>query len=694
MTAVEVELQAQINIQMDTMAWRESEDILGAPLRTALESASSARALIEPAQAVVRAQPLRDGSEIEIAAREYQVELIAWQLERAYAIAEKRIAYLDSIRTQKQIDDELARCEADTVHWFEYYAWGFDPRPDAPLAVQPFGLFDFQIDYVRWLESLVFDRRASGLVEKARDMGATIGALNWCVKHWRFREGFSAMLTSATEDLVDSKKDPDTLFEKIRFALRLLPPWMLPEGFNLERDLPYMNIANPANGATITGAAPTGKVGRQRRRTVVLMDEFASWPFGGYPQYTALSATARSLLMLATPEGKFNKYAEVRHSGHANVFTMDWRDHPWKDQRWRESLEYGYVGPVMTAEQIAQEIERDYAASQPGRVFKQWAEEYCLITWDEMIALFDKFGHARKFFTTDGRYQVPADWTWCRTFDYGQTEDHPWIVTHAARPRANYPLSDSVFVFSCHRVEPTGAEVSRAQEQIERIEKALGWRNSKNEIVGRPEFSTCSHEAKEVRDTFRREHGENWQAWETDYDLGIPQMQQWFSRIETNRPNPIRPVLMGRSRIYFVALPTEYRPAYDERDQKHFVVPSRTDAGFKLLREELPNYHYPPSELGKPPKQMRPEKRFDDTIDTLRAIACRWGPTVAPLSYREKIEDAIPEGYKYEQLRERASMGDGLTPEAELAYVLQRKKAEKTVKPKIQRFDDFGRLVD
>ena len=100
------------------------------------------------------------------------------------------------------------------------------------------------------------------------------------------------MLTSATEDLVDSKKDPDTLFEKARFGIKLFPEWMLPVGFDVNKDLTYMNIANPANDAVITGSAPTAKVGRQRRRTVVLMDEFASWPFGGYPQYTALSQTA------------------------------------------------------------------------------------------------------------------------------------------------------------------------------------------------------------------------------------------------------------------------------------------------------------------------------------------------------------------------------------------------------------------
>src|SRR5262245_19073144 len=220
---------------------------IGANLRSALEGAVAARELSGPAQATLRAQPYRDNTPEERAAREYQIELVAWQLDRAADLAEMRLAHLEAITTRDDAEAELARC-ADgvegTLHWFEYYAWGQDPREDSPLPVTPFALFPFQDRYIRWIESLVFGRRASGMVEKARGMGATVGAINWIVKQWRFRDGFSAMLTSATEDLVDSQKDPDTLFEKIRFQIRLLPPWMLPASFNLDRDLTHLNIAN------------------------------------------------------------------------------------------------------------------------------------------------------------------------------------------------------------------------------------------------------------------------------------------------------------------------------------------------------------------------------------------------------------------------------------------------------------------
>lgn len=645
-------LASEIEIEFRTLFFDQQRE-LGPGLLSALETARVARDLIEPAQEVLRAQPLRDGTEIEKAARAYQIDLVEWQLTRAAEIAEKRLRYLEKITTEEQIEAELQKCAAGvegTIHWFAYYAWGFDPRPDAPLSVQPFALFEFQARYIRWLENLVFEQRASGLVEKARDMGATVGAENWACKQWRFCNGFSAMLTSATEDLVDSKKDPDTLFEKVRFQIRLLPLWMLPEGFDPDRDMPYMNIANPMNGSVITGSAPTSKVGRQRRRTMALCDEFQVYPFGGYPQYTSLSQTTRSIIMLGTPEGRFNKYAEIRHSGNANVFTMDWREHPWKDGRWYDSLPFGYTGPPMNPQNIAQEIDRNYDASQPGKIFLQWREEYCLITWAELIEFYEKFKLDRFFYNPDGSYCVPEDWTWGRTFDYGQTPGHPWIVTHAARPRANYPLSDSVFVFSSHRIEPDGAAVGQAQPQIAAIEQRLGWRDSSGKIVKRYRFSECSHEADEARKTFRTEHGEFWKAWNTDYNLGIPQIQEWLMLIQPTRPNPIRPVLMGRSRIYFVAPDSEYRLIFNEQTGGYFVTPSQTEKGFQLLRIEMPAYHYPPEEQGKPVKDQRPFKFCDDTIDTLRGFATHWGPSVAPKTEEERIEAMLPESLRAENI--------------------------------------------
>jgi hypothetical protein len=58
--------------------------------------------------------------------------------------------------------------------------------------------------------------------------------------------------------------------------------------------------------------------------------------------------------------------------------SMDWREHPWLDDRWYNALPFGYIGPAMTAEEIAQDIDRNYDASQPGKVINNCKEEYYL----------------------------------------------------------------------------------------------------------------------------------------------------------------------------------------------------------------------------------------------------------------------------------------------------------------------------
>jgi hypothetical protein len=618
----------------------------GEGLILALEAARDARSLIGQSQAALIVARDNAETEIERAAKDYQIHLVEWQLTRAADLAEERLEYLSNLVTETAREAELLRCVdgvEGTIHWFKYYAWGYDPREDAPLKVMPFTLFDFQERYIRWLEKLTFEERTSGLVEKARDMGATVAAINWITKQWRFRPGFSSMLASANEDLVDSKKDPDTLFEKVRFQIRLLPRWMLPKGFDIYHDMPYMNIANPENGAVISGTAPTPNAGRQRRRSFVLCDEFAAWPFGGYPQHTALSQTTKTMLLLSSVQGKFNKYAEVRFSGYAKVFEMDWREHPWKNQAWYDSLPYGHLGTPMTPEAIAQEVDRNYEASQPGKVFKQWREEYVLITWQELVAYYDQFGLGKKFIDAEtGEYRVPDDWAWGRMMDYGQTDGHPWAITHMATPKENYPLSDSRFVFSMHRVTPTGASPQEGREQYKAVEEHL-------KFVGEPDLSQMSHEQVGeggLAETLLTEFGDFWEAWETDYSVGLTQIQQWLSPIDTLIPNPIRPALMGRGRLYCVAGQDEYEFVFDRKHQRYFVTPSKTDKGFKLFRVEMPGYHYPPEELGKPVKKMRPKKIKDDFIDTLRGFATRWGPTVARMTRQQRQLAQLPEDLK------------------------------------------------
>lgn len=617
----------------------------------ALKRAKESRDLIASSQETI--YELLEGieDEIEQNARLYQIDLIEWQLTRAADIAEKRLDYLAEIKTQDAIDTELALCATDPAHWFEMYAWGVDPRPDAPLSLMPFGLFSFQERFIEWLDFITYTKRMSGVVEKARDMGATETVLRWMLHNWLFREGFTGMVLSANEDLVDSKKDPSTLFEKMRMQLRLLPGWMLPKGFDVYKDMPYMNLSNPMNGSTIFGDAPTPNVGRQRRATFVLADEFAAWSYGGYPQHTALSRTVNTFCPVSSVQGTFNKFADLARDGRTARFEMDWRDHPWRDERWFNALPFGFLGTAMTTEEIAQEVERNYEASQPGRVLKNVQEPYCLITYEEMVAGFDRLGMPKQeFYNQDGRANLPARFNWGRVTDFGESartenDTHIWAYSLLARPSEAQPLTDSLFFFYSLPIEPIGATELEGFAFYSQLERDLGLREG-NGFTRPPQVNDMSHEATDPKEVLLKQCGDYWGIPDLDFDKGRRKLVFHFEVIDKHQPNPFRPELMGRCRIYFVALPRqdgqpEFFLAKDERKGTYFVTPSLSQKGYKRLRAEWQAWHYPPEERGRPVPKMRPKPVFDDVITTVRYAVARWGITPDALNDTEQFAKYI-----------------------------------------------------
>jgi hypothetical protein len=628
--ALALEAAAQLTREGDA---RSGDDAL----REALEACVNSRLLIAAEQEKTRILIEAAENETERAFRLYQFDLIKLQIERAAEAAELRLALLDSLKSEADYAREREKCAAGvegTVYWFEMYAWGFDPRDDSPLQVMPFYPFEFQRNYIQWLETLVFEKRTSGLVEKARDMGATVGALLWTIKQWLFRPYFSAMLVSATEDLVDSKKDPDTLFEKVRFQLRLTPSWMLPPDFDLNRDMPYMNIANDETGAVISGTAPTANAGRQRRRTFVLADEFAAWPYDGYPQHTALSQTTRSMVKVSSVQGKHNKFSEERHSGNANVFVMDWREHPWKDQRWYNALPFGYGGAPMSAEVIAQEVDRNYEASQPGKVFPQFRDTHSVITVSELRAYLKKHGVIVPD-SGDCLARVPLRWSLGRANDRGATEAHRNGWLWAATPKQGHPLDDSRFIFREY-LAPIGASLGEIARAVFDFEQRDG--ESKPE---RMKLSLNSHEAQSERDTYAKEYGLHLRKWNTDYESGIAQLVDRFSLRDTDKPHPIRPQLMGRPKIYLIVADGQGELQSNGMGG-YFVTAARSSGGLLNLRRQIVGYHYPAEEAGKPAGLMRPRKIDDDLIDPLRAFAVHRFPAQTTLSAMEALTQKLP----------------------------------------------------
>lgn len=309
--------------------------------------------------------------------------------EKVLAEMRRRLDHLERVEGSEALQaEEKERCRTDVSYWFDTYAWTYDPRIPQPFV--PLVMWDQQRAFIHWFE----DRekgREDGIVEKSRDAGATWLTAMYLLHHWLFVPGFKGAVGSRKEDLVDKTGDPDSIFEKLRLALRMVPEWMLPRGLKPKLHYAYLKLINPENGATITGEAGDN-IGRGGRASIYVIDEAA---FIARPQKVeaALSLTSDVKIYVSTPNGIGNVFYKKRFSGAFSVFTFRWKDDPRKNRwvlrnpdgtvfaeghgaavpdypdgsileyPWYESMRRKYEhDPVV----LAQEVDIDYSASQEG----------------------------------------------------------------------------------------------------------------------------------------------------------------------------------------------------------------------------------------------------------------------------------------------------------------------------------------
>jgi len=258
------------------------------------------------------------------------------------------------------------------AHWIDT----FDPRQagSGRPPSMPFVMFRRQYEFVEFLDSCV-SGRTNGLVEKCRDMGATWVACAWSVATWLFEPGAAIGWGSRKQTLVDTLGDADSIFEKMRMIVYGLPREFWPVGFDPKRHMTFMKIINPETDASITGEAGDN-IGRGGRKLIYFKDESAHY---ARPEMieAALGDNTNTQIDISSVCGAGNVFYRRRMSGvdwspgaslskdRANVFVMDWRDHPAKDQSW-------YDRRRQTAENegllhlFAQEVDRDYFSALEG----------------------------------------------------------------------------------------------------------------------------------------------------------------------------------------------------------------------------------------------------------------------------------------------------------------------------------------
>ena len=264
------------------------------------------------------------------------------------------------------------------VDFIEDWCYTFDPRNagTGKLTKIPFVLFPRQREFVYFLYGCL-RAETHGLVEKSRDMGATWIGVAFSVWLFLFEKDATIGWGSRKAASVDQIGDMSSIFEKLRWLLRCMPPVFWPKGFHPDKTMSFMRIFCEGGGASITGESGDD-IGRGGRTLIYFKDESAHYE---HPESieASLGDNTRVQIDISSVNGLGNVFHRKReggiewspgsklYPGKTNVFVMDWMDHPEKDQAWYDEREAKAIDEGLL-HVFRQEVDRNYAASVEGVV--------------------------------------------------------------------------------------------------------------------------------------------------------------------------------------------------------------------------------------------------------------------------------------------------------------------------------------
>lgn len=217
----------------------------------------------------------------------------------------------------------------DVLFAFNAFFYTLDVRR-RPHHHQPFCTYPYQDETILKIVKHINEGEDIPL-EKSRDMGASWMVILVFLWFWLDPNGGTDFLMgSRIEDYVDKKGDMRTLMEKARYALRKLPKFLRPKGFEFKKHDNYMRLQNPETGASITGESNNANFSTGGRYAAVLFDEFAKWEGTDRAAWTAAGDATPCRVPVSTPFGAAGQYYDLVTDPTKDKIRLHWSLHPLK----------------------------------------------------------------------------------------------------------------------------------------------------------------------------------------------------------------------------------------------------------------------------------------------------------------------------------------------------------------------------
>lgn len=230
-------------------------------------------------------------------------------------------------------------CSEDLLFYVNTFCWTYDPRPGKKAygneSRVPFNTYEFQDRAMLEIKDCI-ENGNDFAVPKSRDMGASWIGLTVFEWFWHFMHDVSFLMISRTEDYVDMKGNPKSLFWKIDFLHENQPRWLLPTGRHMGWDDPgrkILHFKNADNFSVIDGEGTTGNAGRGDRRMAMFIDEHAAFELNdGFKVLSATRDTTPCRGFNSTHQGCGTAFYEVCTKTSARIIRLHWSEHPEKNR--------------------------------------------------------------------------------------------------------------------------------------------------------------------------------------------------------------------------------------------------------------------------------------------------------------------------------------------------------------------------
>ena len=253
----------------------------------------------------------------------------------------RRIELLELAEHDLELQADLKEmCRKNVLFFFNIFLFTYDPRRPIIKNI-PFITYPYQDETLLWDKQAALDQ-VDTVVEKSRDLGCSWMFVGNDLHDWLFYpEKIEVLWGSWKEEYVDQRGNMKTIFEKFRHALKNLPTWLLPKGFDWTKHDNYMRLLNPETGSIISGESTNSNFGRGGRFYRVRFDEFAFWDHDEEAWQGAADST-QCRTALSTPHGAANKFAKLAKSPEIRKKALHWTQHPHKNKgvyRWEDGKE-------------------------------------------------------------------------------------------------------------------------------------------------------------------------------------------------------------------------------------------------------------------------------------------------------------------------------------------------------------------